>query len=160
MKVGVLSDTHDRSEPTRQAVELLQDLEAEVLVHCGDVCTESILDLFVGTLPTYFVFGNNEPDPPRLAAYAKILGLHCLGPGGILVLGGKRFGVTHGDQNKLVRDLLQAEVDYLLTGHTHIAHDQLQGRTRWVNPGAIHRTRQRSVAVIDTEHDAVKFHPF
>lgn len=160
MRIGVLSDTHDRVEPTQLALDLFQGAEVEAIIHCGDLCSEPILDLLAGNVPTYFVFGNNEVQIGSLTRYARHLGLHCLGEKGIVDLGGKRIGVTHGDQPKLVQELHDSEVDYLLTGHTHVAHDQQLGKTRYINPGAIHRTRQRSVAVIDTEHDAVKFHTF
>jgi predicted phosphodiesterase len=36
---------------------------------------------------------------------------------------------------KDVRALLAAEPDYLFSGHSHIATDQREGKTRRINPG-------------------------
>jgi putative phosphoesterase len=155
--VGILSDTHDRIDATRAAVELLRQNGAEFYVHCGDVGSELVLDLLAG-LPAAFVFGNCDWDRRGLERYAAQLNVSCLGYGGELDLGGKLFNVQHGDDGAAMRRAIESErFDYLLHGHTHVTRDQRVGRTRLINPGAIHRVKQKTVAVLDTETDELKF---
>jgi predicted phosphodiesterase len=47
--------------------------------------------------------------------------------------------------------------DYLLHGHSHLTRDERVGRTRIINPGALHRAREKTVALLDTATDALKF---
>ena len=157
MIVGILSDTHDRVEAARAGVKLLQAHHAEYLIHCGDVGSEQILDVLAG-LPSAFVFGNNDWDIGGLQRYARDLNITCLGPGGNLELGGKLFHVEHGDDPRTMRRALDGQTfDYLLHGHTHVPRDERVGKTRVINPGALHRAREKTVAVLDTETDALKF---
>jgi putative phosphoesterase len=155
--VGILSDTHDRVDAARAGVKLLQQHGAEYFIHCGDVGSEQILDLLAG-LPSAFVFGNTDWDLRGLQRYARDLNLTCLGPGGNLELGGKLFHVEHGDDPRTMRRALDAQTfDYLLHGHTHVRRDERVGKTRVINPGALHRAREKTVALLDTGTDELKF---
>ena len=155
--VGILSDTHDRVDAARAAVKLLQEHGAEYFIHCGDVGSERILELLAG-LPAAFVFGNCDWDQPGLQRSARGLNLTCLAAGGNLELAGKLFRVEHGDCPGTMRHALDAQTfDYLLHGHTHVQRDERLGKTRIINPGALHRARQKTVAVLDTETEALKF---
>jgi putative phosphoesterase len=159
MLVGVLSDTHDSLEITRRALELLTGLGCEALIHCGDLTTTPVIDMLAGTVPAHFVFGNNDFDRVELQRYAEDLGVGCLGTHGILELDGKRIAVAHGDVPQVLRSLVADDsLAYILTGHTHAAHDERRGTARWINPGALYRTRAPSVCTIDLARDAVKFH--
>jgi predicted phosphodiesterase len=48
---------------------------------------------------------------------------------------------------------LIAEPDYLFTGHTHVAHDRYEGKTRLINPGALTRASRFTVALLNLETD-------
>ena len=157
MLVGILSDTHDRVDAMAAAVKLLREAGAEFYVHCGDVGSERVIDHLAG-LPAAFVFGNTDWDRAALARYAQSVGVACHGSFADLELGGKRVAVTHGDDFKLKQRLLaEQKHDYLLQGHTHVRADQRVGRTRLINPGALHRAREKTVALLDTETDRLRF---
>ena len=47
----------------------------------------------------------------------------------------------------------EGEDDYLLSGHTHVPHDQRFGAMRWINPGALHRARPKTFALLDVSRD-------
>lgn len=159
MIVGILSDTHDRLHATSLAVQALAGAGAQFLIHCGDVGSEQILDQLAG-VPAAFVFGNTDWDRQALQRYAEQLGLRCLGAAGELELGGKSFCVLHGDDSREMRRALDAQrFDYLLHGHTHVKRDERVGRTRVVNPGALHRAREKTVALLDTAADGLRFLP-
>jgi putative phosphoesterase len=136
---------------------LLQSQGAEFLIHCGDVGSQRVLDLLAG-LPVAFVWGNNDWDRQPMEAYAALLGLRCLGEFGELELGGKTFAVVHGDDARALRRVLADQRhDYLLHGHTHVRRDERVGRVRIVNPGALHRAKEKTVALLDTETDELSF---
>jgi putative phosphoesterase len=152
MRIGILSDTHDRLKRTLRAVDILRAAGVQALIHCGDITSPEIVLACAG-LPGYFVFGNNDYDLPGLkSAMATIEGV-CLDWGGEFVLAGKRLAVTHGHTYKDVRRLMDASPDYLFTGHTHHPDDDRVGATRRINPGALHRADRYTVAVLDLTTD-------
>lgn len=155
--VGILSDTHDRVESARAGIHCLLGRSAEFLIHCGDVGGRRIIDL-LADLPAALVWGNTDRNCDELTNYAHTLGVKVLPRLGQIELGGKRIAVTHGDDGMLVRMVLDDQQhDYLLVGHTHLRADRRVGRVRLINPGALHRTADKSVALLDTAADAVTF---
>lgn len=151
MRLGILSDTHDKIARTKVAVQLLRDAGAEALVHCGDLTTPPIVAA-CAVVPFWFVFGNCDGDSePALQQAADELGAVCLFSGGLIALGGKRIGVTHGHSSGDVQQILAKKPDYLLSGHSHIAGDAVVGSVRRINPGALHRAEEFTVAVLDLE---------
>jgi putative phosphoesterase len=160
MRLGILSDTHNQLPRTRRAVELLRKEGAEVLVHCGDLTGTEVVAA-CAVLPCYFALGNNDADnvPDLQEAMAEAGGV-CLGWGGEITFSagpGKRVAVTHGHMGTDVRRLLAARPDYLLSGHSHFASDHRDGATRRINPGALYRADEFTVALLDLETDALRF---
>jgi uncharacterized protein len=156
--VGILSDTHGAGEAASAAVSLLLSKGARHLLHCGDVGAQSVLDALAGDVPASFVWGNNDWDRAALGRYASTLNVQCLDAYGELVLDDKRFAVTHGDDARLVRRILeQQEHDYLLVGHSHVKEDRRVGRVRVINPGALYRAAEKTVALLDTAGDKLRF---
>lgn len=159
MLVGILSDTHDRVDAMAAATDLLRRGGAEFFVHCGDVGSERVLDQLAG-VPSAFVFGNTDWDRATLQRYAQSIGVACHASLAELELGGKKFAVTHGDDFKLKQRILSEQRhDYLLQGHTHVRADQRVGRVRVINPGALHRAKEKTVALLDTATDELRFLP-
>jgi putative phosphoesterase len=157
MRLGILSDTHNRLDRTRRAVGLLRAEGAEVLIHCGDLTGPEVVAA-CGGLPGYYVFGNNDADNvPGLERAMTESGAVCLGWGGEVTLAGKRVAVVHGHMGTDVRRLLAARPDYLLSGHSHIPADRRDGPTRRINPGALHRADQFTVALLDLESDELRY---
>jgi putative phosphoesterase len=157
MRLGILADTHDDLARARSAVGLLRAEGAEALIHCGDLASPSIVAL-LAALPSWFVFGNHDADVvPHLERAAAEFGVVCLGWGGVVELAGKRVGVAHGHMSVDVRRVLAARPDYLLSGHSHIASDSLSGAVRRINPGALHRADEFTVALLEVETGEVRF---
>ncbi|CAN5599484.1 metallophosphoesterase [soil metagenome] len=159
MLIGILSDSHGRFKAAKAAVDLLRSRGAEYLIHCGDVGEENIIDLLAGNAPpAALVWGNNDYDRDRLAAYSKTMGVICLDTFGRLELGGKRVAVTHGDHLNLVREVTDGQsADYLLVGHTHVMVDRRVNGVRMINPGALYRSPVKSVALLQTDTDQLEF---
>lgn len=159
MKLGILSDTHDQLFRCERAIVLLQAAGAEVIVHCGDVTEPEIIQA-CAVLSCYFVFGNNDyHSVAALREIAEVTGARSLELGGMITLAEKTIAVTHGHLRVEERRLLARNPDYFLSGHTHVAEDRRAGPTRFINPGALHRARQFTVAVLDLCRDELKFIP-
>jgi hypothetical protein len=157
MLVGLLSDTHDRLDAMIAGTRALRAAGATWFIHGGDVGGERILDVLAGDQAA-FVWGNNDWGRDELARYANTIGLQCLGDFGELTLDGKRFAVTHGDDTARLKRVQTAQQDdYLITGHTHVCSDTRIGRIRWINAGALYRAREKTVAVLDTRQDQLRF---
>jgi hypothetical protein len=157
VKVGILSDTHDRAQAMMKGVAALKEAGAEFFIHCGDVGSPGMLDELAG-LRAGFVWGNNDLDRVELQRYAESLGIICWGDYGVVELAGKRIGVMHGDNFALHRKVLaEQQIDYLLEGHTHVRADEKFGTIRMINPGALYRAAQKTVAVLDLATGELKF---
>ena len=157
MRLGILSDTHDELARTRQAVQLLRDVGAEALIHCGDLFSPPLVEA-LAVLPSWFVLGNHDADMvPVLQRAAAEFGPVCLGWAGTVELGGKRIAVAHGHMRYDLRWVLQGRPHYLLSGQSHIASDHREGAVRRINPGALHRAEEYSVALLDLEADELRF---
>ena len=157
MRLGILSDTHDQIDRTRRAVGLLRDAGADVLIHCGDLASPAVVALLAG-LPAWFVFGNHDADSvPYLRRAAREAGVGCLDWGGAVEVAGKRVAVTHGHMSADVRYLLADGPDYLLSGHTHVAAFTDVGAVRRINPGALHRADEFTVALLEVETGSLRF---
>ena len=158
MIIGILSDTHDRAHAMAAGIDALRKGGAEFFIHCGDVGTQPCIDLLAG-LPCAFVFGNTDWDRAALARYAQSIDVPCYGNFASLELDGKRIAVIHGDDFRLKQRLIDEQKhDYLLHGHTHLRDDRRVGKMRLINPGALHRAAEKSVATLDIQKDALHFY--
>ena len=97
MRIGILSDSHDHVWNLRIALHAL-DEEADLLIHCGDLCSPFIVPLLARHFdgPIHAVFGNNDADKYRLErAAAKTERVTLEGESWLPELGGKRWAVQH-----------------------------------------------------------------
>jgi putative phosphoesterase len=152
VRIGILSDTHDQFDRTRRAVKLLRAAGAEALFHCGDLTSPEIIEICAGQM-VHYVYGNNDFDTEDLARAMKAVDAVNLQWEGTIELHGCRIAMTHGDRSTSWRRLIAEEPNYLLSGHTHEASDQRHGPVRFINPGALHRARRHSVALLDLASD-------
>jgi putative phosphoesterase len=156
--IGILSDTHDRPAAMAAGLQALRSHGAEFFIHCGDIGTQPCIDLLAG-IPSAFVFGNTDYDRAALANYAASIDVPCYGNFASLELADRKIAVVHGDDFRLKQKLIDEQRhDYLLQGHTHIRDDRRVGKMRLINPGALHRAAEKTVATLDMALDLLKFH--
>jgi putative phosphoesterase len=156
MKIGVVSDTHGRLRTIATALALLNERGAELLIHCGDIDDPEAARAFAGW-NVHFVYGNCDADREGIARAIAHIGATLHESFGHLELAGKQIAWTHGDDARLFHDLQQAShYDYLFYGHTHVADQRLVGTTQVINPGALHRARQKTCLVVDLQTDALE----
>lgn len=148
MAIAILSDTHSRTATVERALALLTPHRPELLIHCGDIEDEATIDLFPPT--THFVFGNCDHDRATIRAAIARIGATLHEPFGHLRIAGKDLAFLHGDDSRLLWDLIRADTfDYLFHGHTHVQRDEVIGRTRVINPGALHRARPKTIVLLE-----------
>jgi len=156
MKLGIMSDSHGRVPEVRQARIQLEQAGAEAIVHCGDVGGLDVLDELAGN-SCWFVWGNMDEPSPTFQGHVEALGLPWPDGPLELYLAGKRLIVCHGHEPWFGQAMRTHKYDYLLYGHTHQRNDQFVGTMRAINPGALHRTAIKTVALLDLADDSLQF---
>jgi putative phosphoesterase len=135
MRVGILSDTHDRVPAIAELVQRLIAGGASLLMHAGDHCSPfSLAPVNDANIPMLGVFGRNDGDPEGLAAVA------AQGVGTELYESPHSFEVS-GKQILLVHDLGDIshrsveQHQFVLHGSTHQVEMKTRGETLLLNPG-------------------------
>ena len=156
MRIGVVSDTHDREEAVSLAVRLLQEQHVELVLHCGDIESPDTVRLFK-PVPTHFVFGNWDRDRLKLVAAVKDIGGTYHDSFGAIELAGKRVAWVHSHERHQLRQLEHADFfDYVFYGHTHVREQHRTGRTLVANPGALFRANPKTCIVLDVATGEIK----
>lgn len=150
MKIGVVSDTHGHVQNALAAARMLESLEVEAVLHCGDIGSPQVPAAF-RRWTTHYVLGNVDHYEDELYAAAVVAA------GGTfharfadLTLGGRRIAVLHSDDGKRFRQTIASgEYDLVCYGHTHEAEQHLDGKTLVLNPGALYRANPHKIAIVD-----------
>ncbi len=155
--VGIISDTHEDTRMIRKAVSVLAARSPGLVIHCGDIISPPVIELFQG-LPMRFVYGNNDGERSGLTMKCAELGYLGIDDTACFDFGGKSFFVNHGTRSRIIDDAASSQLyDYVLHGHTHQRRNELQGRTRIINPGALFSADDYSIAFLTPETGEVEF---
>lgn len=133
MKIAIVSDTHNNWVNFQKAINWIKEENIEVILHCGDICGQEIIDqvknIFSGDIK--FVKGNGDYDlnlPEKLE----------------LEYDGKKIAITHFPD--LAKKMAQsAKFDLVFYGHTHRPWDEKvlprdeknTGACHMINPGEL-----------------------
>ncbi|MEQ8849522.1 YfcE family phosphodiesterase [Botrimarina sp.] len=149
MRIGVVSDTHGSVEHTRPAVRMLESLDVAAVLHCGDIGSAELVEMFA-PWPTHFVFGNCDDDHAGLRHAIEAAGQTCHGLFGAIELEGVPIALLHSHERRRF-DSAQVSGEYRLIcyGHTHVAAAEKLGDTLVLNPGALYRANPHSIAVVE-----------
>ncbi len=156
MLIGVLSDSHGHADRTARAVTTLLAHGADMLLHLGDIGSDDVIDELAGH-KTRIVFGNCDWEIDAMTRYARLVGIEVDHPIGFVEVDGCRIAFTHGDVPRLMQQALDDGVDFLLHGHTHTVQDERIGRTRVINPGALHQATRYTSALLDPSGNRVRW---
>lgn len=149
MRLGIVSDSHGHLDLTRNAVRMLESLEVERVLHCGDIGSVEVVELFQ-EWPTDFVFGNCDYHRDELKAGILAAGQSCHGAFGELEIEGKRIALLHSDDHRKFDEVTtEGTWDFVCYGHTHVAKIEQIGPTMVLNPGAIYRANPHSIALVE-----------
>ena len=132
MKIGVISDSHDRLPPLRRAVALFGRLKVGAIFHAGDFVAPFAARLLgpdVLTMPLHCVYGNNDGERAGLKAL-----LPDLVDGPLTVKLHGRTIVMHHFIDWL-KPADRAAADVIITGHTHSVVNERNNGKLLLNPG-------------------------
>jgi len=132
MKVGVISDTHDRLPTFRRAVAMFRRMGVEALFHAGDYVAPfaaRIIGPAELDVPLHCIYGNNDGER---AGLKRILPGIVDGPLHV-ELGGRRIVMHHWVEQLGPKDVANADV--VITGHTHEVVQAQRGGALYLNPG-------------------------
>ncbi|HCI12412.1 MAG: YfcE family phosphodiesterase [Gallionellales bacterium GWA2_60_142] len=144
MRICIVSDSHDRSDPLVAAILEAQSAGAQAVIHCGDLIGVNTLRASLKLdIPIHAVHGNNVGDVAALyRMMAKANGLFTYhGEEAVLELGGRRIFVTHMPHHGQAF-ACTGDYDLVCHGHSHTAHVDKQKHVKdgecWlVNPGSV-----------------------
>jgi putative phosphoesterase len=165
MRIGILSDTHGHVTKTLQAIRLLLAAKVGLVLHAGDIGSESVLHELMAHfgaegIPVYAVLGNVDLYSDTLRTADGVMGVTVRRFIPDLEVDGVHLAVAHGDDARTLAELLDnPDLDYVITGHTHVAEDRAEHRPRLLNPGAVYRATVPSCAVLDTATKEFKLLP-
>lgn len=153
MRIGLISDTHDRLPAIRAALETFERAGVEVLLHPGDLVAPfaaKVLADFPGVL--HVTYGNNDGEREGLRA---VLPKIQDGPFHIEI-GGKRILIHHFVDWCREEDVTAADI--IVTGHTHHAAVERRDGRLYVNPGECCGwvTGRCTVAILDIPKESVE----
>lgn len=127
MKVGILSDSHFKSDYTKEVIEHLKQKGAQYLLHAGDLCLEENLKhLEDSGLKYVSVFGNNDMS---------------------LISVSSKYNIKQEPYPFKIEDTtfklmhlpyyLNSDCDVVIFGHTHIFESDYKNGTLFLNPGEV-----------------------
>lgn len=151
MKIGVLSDTHDRLPTLRRALAMFRHLKVDAIFHAGDFVAPFAAKLLtpdeMGSTPLYCVYGNNDGERKGLKAI-----LPGLQDGPLHVeLAGKHVVMHHALEWLKPNDV--AKADIVIGGHTHQVVNEMRDGKFYLNPGECcgWTTDNPTVALLDLD---------
>ena len=139
MKIGIVSDTHDRLENVETVVSIFKKAGVGAVFHCGDVCSPFVarkMAALEGT-PFYAVRGNNDGDITFLNATFARLG-QIKEPYQVIDLEGRKILLIHGHAvpEDCITDIARGgRYDIIVYGHYHHVRNEVVGKTLVLNPG-------------------------
>lgn len=127
LKVGIISDSHHRSDVARSAINFLKKSGANVLIHAGDIVELSTLnDLKRSNLPYFAILGNNDSS---LKEYTEDFSLFKEPYN--FEFGGFKFRLAHYPY------YLKGDADIYIYGHTHMYSAVQCNNSVYINSGEI-----------------------
>jgi putative phosphoesterase len=135
MKVGLMSDSHDRVPAIAALLREFQKREVTFVLHAGDFCAPFSLKPFQDTgIAMAGVFGRNDGDPEGIrAAAAQGMGQELFESPHSIKFGDQKLLIVHDIGDVSDRSVLAHTV--VVHGHTHLQEMKTRGDTLIVNPG-------------------------
>lgn len=155
--IGIVSDTHGHAENARRAAVMLESLEVEQVIHCGDIGSPEIAEVFA-KWPTHYVFGNCDYQGELLRMAIEKAGGRCHDLFGSLQVAGRNIAFLHSHERKRFEEACRSGVwDVVCYGHSHLAEQHQEGSTLVLNPGALYRASSYTIAILEVPKCAAHF---
>jgi uncharacterized protein len=160
MRIGVISDTHNNIGNLLKALRFFNEEGIQKLIHCGDMANVTTAKQMSG-FDVIYVNGNMDNSAAAVNDALWLLNPNNETTGDVFTgkLGEANIAATHGHlQRKLDQLIRSRRYDFIFTGHTHRKRDEMIGKTRVINPGALGGARYepRTVCVVDLDNQEVQ----
>jgi len=135
MKVGIITDTHDRQGVVVKAAEIFGEEKVDYILHAGDIVSPETAERLAAAGAKFIaVFGNCDRDKDLLVKCVTDLGGEIAGRVFRGRIGDRRIFMTHkpGALGEVSRS---DNFDLVVYGHTHKQLVRRVGETLVVNPG-------------------------
>ncbi len=132
MKIGVISDTHDRLPTFARAVSMFRRLGVGAVFHAGDYVAPFAAQLIAPdklSVPLHCIYGNNDGERTGLKT---VLPNIVDGPL-VTSIGGKTIAMHHFIDWFDAETLASADV--VISGHNHTASVEMRDGKLLLNPG-------------------------
>ena len=167
MKIGIISDTHGDFASFNTAFEnILRDVD--ILIHAGDILNHGPRNMIpsgyspeklanaINNLPVDILFakGNCDSDVDQM-----MINFLIGSPYLFLIIEGFKIVVNHGD--KKINKKFFRNIDFYITGHTHIYNVEHLDATIFINPGSLSIPKNNingTCGIIDTTTNIVTIH--
>ena len=155
MKIGIISDTHIKSNLDRLDQVKYWLAEADFLIHVGDYTSIEVIQSLLTFKNFLGVWGNNDGDDLRQVLKEKE----------ILEVEGYRIGLFHGHgekkttQERAMDQFKEDNVDIIVFGHSHQPLILTKNKTLLLNPGSpTNKRRERwfSYIVLELKQGSIK----
>ncbi|MBU0633359.1 YfcE family phosphodiesterase [bacterium] len=125
MKIGILSDTHKKSEFAQEIINHLIKNGAEFLIHAGDIVEPKVLEYLKNSGVKYVaVYGNN--DAPLVNFHNRY---NLVQEPYYFKLANTNFKLMH------LPFYMNPDADIVIFGHTHIFECDFKNNTLFLNTG-------------------------
>jgi putative phosphoesterase len=155
MKIGLISDTHDRLPFIDKAIKRLNDEKVELVLHAGDYSAPFAAFRFKPLKAQMIgVFGNNDAEKELLRKNFETIGKQVQGKFAEVKADNLKIALLHGEETDLLESLINTSAyDVVMHGHTHQAAIRKQNRTLIVNPGEVcgYLSKKATIGFLDTE---------
>ena len=133
MKIRLISDTHITEKRGKLSQKVLDSFKnVDLILHVGDISSQSVLDTLSSITSTIAVEGNNDRTRKTLK----------LNPTEIIEINNLKILLNHGDKlqsenfDKHYEFAKKHKADILITGHTHKPHYKKTDNIILINPGS------------------------
>ena len=135
MRVGLLSDTHDRVPAIDALLREMLAREVNFVLHAGDYCSPFSLKPFKDhSIAMAGVFGRNDGDQSGIRAFAEQgMGQELFESPHSIKFGDHKVLIVHDIGDVSERSVLAHAI--VIHGHTHLQEMKTRGDTLIVNPG-------------------------
>jgi putative phosphoesterase len=138
MKIGILSDSHYKSDYTKEVIDLLKNKGGEYLIHAGDLCIEENLKHLEDSGLVYVsIFGNNDMSLTSLS---------------------NKYNIKQEPYTFKIKDIsfklmhlpyyMNGNTDIVVFGHTHVYETEFNNGTLFINPGEVCAREKPSIECV------------
>jgi len=156
LKIGVISDSHDRPENVSKVIDFFHKENVEVMIHCGDFCAPFMIKemrKFKGKI--HCIFGNIDDEFSTTQLCAK-LDIDLQGLYAEIEYDKRKISFTH--MPFLAEGIAHTRrYDAVFHGHDHKAKSEKIGKTLFANPGNLAGIKEEAkFAIYDTKNNSIK----